>query len=88
MYDFQLCNLLPFQIHQNKRSQVTSGGGAIPLTAREAETIIYLVLTEYLTQSYIPSSKEGKRGLDETSVKRMEKFIHKAISSCSPRIRY
>lgn len=63
---------------------MTSGGGATALTSSEAETIIYLVLTEYLTQPYYPSSKEGKHGIDETSVKCLEKFVHKAIISCSP----
>ena len=80
-------DLLALQNWKKKRNQATFGGSAATLIARgEAVAIIYLVLTEYLTQPSIPSSKEGTHGLDEKSVKWLQKclenFIHKVIISC------
>lgn len=83
----QPSHLLAVQNWKKKRNQVTFGGSATTLIARgEAVTIIYLAFSGYLTQLYIPSSKEGKHGLDEMSVKWVQKclenFIHKVIISC------
>lgn len=80
-------DLLRVQNWKKKRNQATFGDTATTLIAREAVTIIYLLLCEHLTSPYIPSSKDGKHGLNETPAKwvqkRLENLIHKFIICCS-----